>query len=100
MSYILQVDFPFIGPWGDDMTFAMQGLATSITQEPGLIWKIWTENQTEQQAGGVYLFDTEAHAQAYLDMHAARLTAAGVSDIRSRIFLVNTALSKITEFSA
>ncbi|WP_139852428.1 monooxygenase [Acinetobacter pullicarnis] len=100
MSYLLQVDFSFSGPWGDAMTESMQGLANSITQEPGLIWKIWTENQTEQQAGGVYLFDTEAHAQAYLDMHAARLTAAGVTEIRSRIFLVNAALSEITQFSA
>ncbi len=54
--------------WGGAMTVAMQGLATSITQELGLIWKIWTENKTEQQAGGIYLFDTEAHAQAYLEM--------------------------------
>ena len=100
MSYLLQVDFSFSCPWGDAMTESMQCLANSITQEPGLIWKIWTENQTEQQAGGVYLFDTEAHAQAYLDMHAARLTAAGVTEIRSRIFLVNAALSEITQFSA
>ena len=38
-------------------------------------------------------FDKEAHAQAYLEIHVARLTAAGVIDIRSKMFLVNAALS-------
>ena len=30
MSVLLQVDFPFTGPWGDEMTAAMRGLAESI----------------------------------------------------------------------
>ena len=30
MSYILQVDFPYTGPWGPEMTAAMDGLARSI----------------------------------------------------------------------
>lgn len=98
MSYILQVDFPFTGPWGEEMTTVMQGLAVSIAQEPGLRWKIWTENQDIQQAGGIYLFDNEANAQAYLIMHQARLEAAGVSGIQAKIFAVNAALSKITKF--
>ncbi|MCD9452081.1 YdhR family protein, partial [Yersinia pestis] len=46
MSYILQVDFPYTGPWGNEMTKAMEGLARSIAEEPGLIWKIWTVNET------------------------------------------------------
>ncbi|MFT0851287.1 hypothetical protein VRY85_10955 [Achromobacter sp. F4_2707] len=29
MSYILQVDFPYSGPWGDEMVTAMEGLAQS-----------------------------------------------------------------------
>ncbi|WP_374340840.1 YdhR family protein [Azonexus sp.] len=45
MPYLLQVDFPYPGPWGDAMTAAMTGLAQSIAGEPGLLWKLWTENE-------------------------------------------------------
>ena len=96
MSYLLQVDFPYRGPFGDDMAEALKGLAESITQEPGCIWKIWTENESRQEAGGIYLFEDEATARSYLEMHTARLKSFGVSDIRSRIFKVNQALSQIT----
>ncbi len=38
-------------------------------------WKIWTENAQAQRLGGVYLFDTQEQAQAYLKMHSQRLDA-------------------------
>lgn len=41
---ILQVDFPSSGPFGSEMSEAMEGLAESIANEPGLVWKLWTEN--------------------------------------------------------
>ena len=63
MPYLLQVDFPYSGPWGDEMSVAMRDLAQSIAQEPGLLWKIWTESQTTGEAGGVYLFDDRASAE-------------------------------------
>ncbi len=56
MSYILQVDFPYSGPWGQPMVAAMEGLARSIAEEPGLVWKIWTENEATGEAGGIYMF--------------------------------------------
>ena len=77
MSYILQVDFPYTGPWGPEMTAAMDGLARSIADEPGLIWKIWTENQEANEAGGVYCFRDAQSAKAYLAMHTARLKGFG-----------------------
>ena len=55
MSVLLQVDFPFAGPWGEAMTEALRGLAESIANEPGLIWKIWTENPATAEAGGISL---------------------------------------------
>ena len=48
MLTVLQIDFPFNGPFGEDMHKAMQPLAESIIQEPGLLWKIWTENVETQ----------------------------------------------------
>lgn len=95
MPYLLQVDFPFQGPWGDDMAVAMTGLAQSIAQEPGLIWKIWTENKSAGEAGGAYLFSDLPSAEAYLTMHTQRLKSFGVPQVNGKIFAVNEALSKI-----
>jgi hypothetical protein len=92
---LLQVDFDFAGPFGEEMSVALKGLAESINQEPGVIWKIWTENQQGQLAGGIYLFEDEASAQAYLTMHSARLKALGVNEVRGQLFDVNVPLSAI-----
>ena len=92
---LLQIDFAYAGPWGDEMAAQMEGLARSIAETPGLHWKIWTENQAEQRAGGIYLFADHASATAYLDMHRARLASFGVSDIRAQLFAVGDALSRI-----
>ncbi len=97
MPYILQVDFPMDGPFGAEMAQAFEGLAQSINQEPGVRWKIWTEDAQAKEAGGIYLFDSREQAQAYLEMHAQRLQQAGISSIRSRIFAVNEALTAINQ---
>lgn len=95
MRYLLQVDFPYAGPWGAEMTHAMQDMAASIATEKGLDWKIWTEDAASGRAGGVYLFQSRNEAQAYLDMHAARLATFGVPEVRGVIFEVNEPLSVI-----
>lgn len=98
MPTILQVDFPFAGPWGAEMTEAMTGLAQDIAQEPGLIWKIWTENAQTGRAGGIYLFETPAAAQAYADKHLARLASFGITGIVAHHFAVNEGLSALNRF--
>ena len=95
MSYILQVDFPYSGPWGQAMVEAMEGLARSIAEEPGLLWKIWTENEATGEAGGIYLFEDIPSAEAYLAMHTARLKGFGISHVNGKIFAVNEARTKI-----
>ena len=96
---VLQIDFPSSGPFGDAMTAAFTELAQDIAQEPGLIWKIWTENEVEHSAGGIYLFVDETSARSYLAKHSARLSAFGVQDMRSKIFTANAALSAIDHFA-
>ena len=95
MNCLLQVDFPYSGPWGQAMAEAMEGLARSIAEEPGLLWKIWTENEASGEAGGIYLFKDIASAQAYLAMHTARLKGFGIAHVNAKIFAVNEALSQI-----
>ena len=96
MAKLLQMDFPFTGPFGDEMAEALRELAISITEEPGFIWKIWTENENEKEGGGIYLFENEESAKAYLDKHTARLKGFGVTEVNAKIFDVNDKLSKIT----
>lgn len=95
MKHLLQVDFPYTGPWGQEMTKIMNDLAQSIAQEPGLIWKIWTENESANEAGGIYLFQDKPSAQAYLEMHTARLESFGIPHVNGKIFAVNDDLSRI-----
>jgi hypothetical protein len=106
MAVVLQVDFPYAGPWGEAMHAQMADLAVSIAGEPGLIWKIWTEQPDSNQAGGIYLFQDQASAQAYLfqdqasaqaylDMHRARLAGFGVPQVNAKLFQVNRPLSLI-----
>lgn len=97
MPYLLQVDFPYRGPWGDEMTSGLRELAESIAKEPGFIWKLWTENQATGEAGGIYLFKDLPSAEGYLAMHTKRLKGFGVPRVNGKIFQVNEALSKIDQ---
>lgn len=94
-SVLLQVDFLFSGPFGKEMSTQMEGLAQDIAAEPGLVWKIWTENEAEKRAGGIYLFDNPGDAERYLKKHSVRLESFGITGIVARIFAVNTPLSTI-----
>ena len=96
MPTLVQFDFPMAGPWGDEMAAAFGDLAGIIGRTPGLRWKIWTENESEETGGGIYLFDDEESALAYVDEHTARLEGFGVTDIRARVFSVNEPLTALT----
>lgn len=96
---ILQMDFPFSGPWGEEMAGQLADLAHDIAAEPGLIWKVWTENPETGRAGGLYAFATEDRARAYLDKHTRRLEGFGITGIEARVFRANTSLSAITRAS-
>ncbi|RYC12008.1 monooxygenase [Ciceribacter ferrooxidans] len=96
MAALLQIDFPFEGPWGDAMTEALSGLAADIASEEGLLWKIWTENPAERRAGGIYLFTDAENAARYAEKHGARLKGFGIDEIACRSFAVNPGLSAIT----
>ncbi|MFO8045858.1 MAG: monooxygenase [Halomonas sp.] len=95
MAVILQVHFPFEGPFGEAMVEAMTPLARSINDEPGMLWKIWTEDEAGKRAGGVYLFATREDAEAYRQMHTARLEGMGVNGIEAQVLDANETLSVI-----
>jgi hypothetical protein len=92
---LLQIDFPYTGPTGDQMANAFKELAASISTEDGLVWKIWTENAQTGEAGGIYLFQDRENAERYAAMHTERLNGFGIQEIRARLFEINEPLSKI-----
>lgn len=96
MAILVQFEFPFEGPFGAQLAEKARDLAESIVKEPGLIWKIWTEDAEARQAGGVYLFRDRASAEAYVKMHSVRLGQFGVAHPRVSIFEINESLSKLT----
>jgi len=95
MSVIIYVDFPHNGPFGEELKNQLSGLAESINNEPGLIWKVWTENEADKMAGGVYLFDTRENAENYLSMHSERLMKLGYKNIKGRVSEINEGLTEI-----
>jgi hypothetical protein len=50
-----------------DVQKAWLPAAPHLSETPGLRWKIWLINSTEDEVGGVYLFDDEASVQAFLN---------------------------------
>ena len=74
---------------------AFKDLAAIIGRSPGLRWKIWTENEAEGIGGGIYLFEDDDCAQAYLEEHTARLEGFGITDIRAKLLHVNEQLTEL-----
>jgi Putative mono-oxygenase ydhR len=73
-------------------------VAQPIADVPGLRWKVWLMNEAEQEAGGIYLFESEAAAQSYLagPIVAALKSSPAVSNISAKLFDVLESHTAIT----
>ena len=76
-------------------TAALKPMAADIAKAPGMIWKIWTEDREQGRAGGVYLFESRALAEAYAEAHRVRLTKRGVGEMVAEYRTINPVLSEI-----
>src|SRR5579884_81433 len=63
---ILQINFNLNVPVSEYRKIA-DSLAHAFVDVPGLRWKIWLLNPAAQEAGGIYLFDSPAALDAYLN---------------------------------
>ena len=72
--------------------------AERISGLPGLQWKLWIFDDSQNAAGGIYVFDTAEHARKWGDemLPASLGRLPGVSDIEARYFDVDERLSAIT----
>jgi len=72
--------------------------ARQFLSVPGLQWKIWLDGEAERRAGGIYLFEDRAAAEAYVaGPIVARMTAnPDITDLQIRIFEVRERMTAIT----
>ena len=63
---LVQLNFKF-SVSASEYEQAVSPLANDFAAVSGLRWKIWTLNEADQEAGGIYLFEDEASAQEYLE---------------------------------
>jgi hypothetical protein len=81
-----------------DLEAAWLGVAQPIADIPGLVWKVWLINEAEKEAGGIYLFESEAAGHAYASgpIVAALKASPAVSNISAKMFSVLGDHSAIT----
>ena len=84
---ILQVNLTF-SISRPDLEAAWLGAAQPIADWPGLRWKVWLMSETRHEAGGIYLFESEAAAQTYLagPIVAALKSSPAISNISAKLF--------------
>jgi hypothetical protein len=94
---ILQVNMNYSIPRAD-LESAWLGVAQPIADTPGLVWKVWLMNEEAREAGGIYLFESEESANAYLSgpIVAALKASPAVSNISAKMFTVLDDHSAIT----
>ena len=94
---ILQVNLKFNIPRAD-LAVAWLGAAQPIADTPGLQWKVWLMNEAESEAGGIYLFESKAAAQAYMEgpIVASLKASPAISNISAKLFDVLSEHSAIT----
>ena len=93
---ILQINFRYNVP-RDDYEAAVAPLGPDFGAVEGLRWKIWIINEAENEAGGIYLFESDAALQTFL----AGPLAAGVkshpalSELTAKVFEVMPDLTAV-----
>jgi hypothetical protein len=63
---ILQITFNLNVPVAEYQKM-VDSIARAFVDVPGLRWKVWLLNPAAQEAGGVYLFDSQESLEAYLN---------------------------------
>jgi putative monooxygenase ydhR len=71
-----------------DLEQAWLGAAQPIADTPGLMWKVWLINEAAHEAGGIYLFESDADAQAYLagPIVASLKSSPVITNINAKLF--------------
>jgi hypothetical protein len=95
---LVQVNFKNQPAPAAEQKTAVQHCARQIANVPGLIWKIWINNSAGGEEGGIYLFQDEPSAHAYLEgeIFTQLKNLVGIEALQVKLFDVNEANSAIT----
>jgi hypothetical protein len=94
---ILQVNFKFNLPRAQ-FEKAASSVAQLFADVPGCLWKVFLMNESESEAGGIYLFADEASVENYKSssLFASVLSNPAFSDHTVKQFEVMEEVSRIT----
>jgi|SRR5579862_4529181 len=94
---ILQINFNLNVP-APEYEKMCDSVAQAFADVPGLKWKIWLLNPATQEAGGIYLFDSQASLDAYLNgpMVAQIKSLPALRNISAKQFQVMADVTAIT----
>lgn len=94
---ILQINFKYSVARAD-YEQAVAAMADPIARVTGMRWKVWILNEKEREAGGIYAFDSEANANAYLQGPIVAQIAAhpALSQFSIKQFDVMPAVTEVT----
>jgi hypothetical protein len=96
---VLQVNYRFrnVTPiqWNERYTDATGQKFLAVE---GLVWKIWLDGLEPNCVGGIYLFETLSHAEAYLSgpIVASMRSNPNVTDLKTTLSGVRERMSAIT----
>ena len=92
---IWDLHMTYDGPVTEEFLAGTKQLAESISQEPGIIWKIWTAEESTNHYGSTYLFRNREYLETYKAMHVKRLESIGITVTADHIFDIMEDVSAI-----
>lgn len=94
---LLQINFKF-SVSKDEYEQAANSLASKFADLDGLRWKVWILNETEKEAGGIYLFNDNSSLKSFLEgpLAATVQNHPAISDMTAKQFDVMTDVTAIT----
>jgi hypothetical protein len=94
---IVQINYRISVP-AADWEQAMLPAAPVLADTPGLHWKVWLMAAARSEGGGIYLFEDEDAAQAFINGPAVSglKTTLGVTDVSVKQFGISEAHTRIT----
>jgi hypothetical protein len=94
---LLQINFTLGVPRADYAQMCA-GLAETFAAIPGLRWKTWILDEQRNEAGGIYLFETDAALQDYLNSPLAAQVKShpALLNVSAKVFTVMEDVSTIT----
>jgi len=94
---MLQVNFNY-SVSKEEYQEAAASLADKFANVPGLKWKIWILNAEKSEAGGIYMFDSQASLDTYLagPLAEAVINHPALSNFDIKQFTIMGDVTKVT----